>query len=223
MDVVWVPLTPPRRRKSVRRYEEFGGTMVDESVAEKLRARWSGARIRWVVAIAALVSLAGCSNKSPTGAAGTGATSATGTNGNSTGKGATSTTGGGTPCNPVTGAPCMIGEGCGLSTQNMYVCFPPPNDTPLCGACDPNMDTCANKTACVNSTMTGNGECFQYCCTDADCGGKTGSCDKLTLGDGITGFCGKPDAGGGSFGTPVCTGIPPAPPSMGSCASPVGG
>ncbi|NUP10177.1 MAG: hypothetical protein HOW73_29355 [Polyangiaceae bacterium] len=89
-------------------------------------------------------------------------------------------------CNPVTGEPCDVENGfaCDLGADG-YVCFGPPNDTPICDACDnANGPWCENGHTCLS-----DGSCAKYCCDDADCG--SGKCDKTKQGNPDVGVCVK--------------------------------
>jgi hypothetical protein len=124
-------------------------------------------------------------------------------------------------CNPVTNQPCntAMGEACDLTgsmnSLNVYVCFPPPNATDLCGACNnAGGPYCMGTQHCLENSMGMNGQCARYCCNDGDCGG--GKCDTSTL-PGGAGVCVQMlDAGvdpscGGDGGPPAVA------PSNGSC------
>ncbi len=97
------------------------------------------------------------------------------------------------PCNPVKDAECNIagGEACDASnaSPNGFECFPPPNPTAVCGDC--TNDYCADGATCVVADGAASiGKCAKFCCTDADCGGAAGSCEKTFLGDPNVGLCG---------------------------------
>jgi hypothetical protein len=118
--------------------------------------------------------------------------------------------GGGAPsgCNPVTNAGCNSagGEACDLNQDGVFFCFPPPNDTALCGACDNSAGPfCVAGATCQGEMGI---KCVRYCCTDADCGGSV--CTK-----GGFAMAGYPDLG-------VCDTMegcaaPAVAPSGGSC------
>jgi hypothetical protein len=123
-------------------------------------------------------------------------------------------------CNPVTNAGCTAaGSACDIGASGGFECFPPPNATPLCAACDPpNGKFCAGGMMC----LFGAAKCFKYCCDDADCG--TGTCWKnqtvifgapLALASDTPGICvtSVPDGGPAE---PACD-APPTSPSAGSC------
>ncbi len=129
-------------------------------------------------------------------------------------------------CNPVKDTQCNLaaGQACDGGMTG-FVCYDAPNDGLLCGACDNKNTYCSDGHACYPSNAAGDGKCMRYCCTDADCGGGVGSCDKNLTNDPAIGLCGAAMGGGGAgggagFATPVCTGIPPTAPSNGSCYTP---
>jgi hypothetical protein len=88
-----------------------------------------------------------------------------------------------TTCNPITNDGCTGTDTCQPDTSNShYYCQPVgtmPNIAP-CGDCTAAQAFCAKGGLCVGITMT-MAACIQMCCTDADCGGVTGSCQ-------VTGF-----------------------------------
>jgi hypothetical protein len=92
-------------------------------------------------------------------------------------------------CNPVNNQGCDggAGETCDFSDQG-FVCFPAPNDVPLCGNCD-NMNGpfCKPTMHCVEEDGGGTG-CGRWCCDDTDCTG--GHCDTTYLGQ-APGICVK--------------------------------
>ena len=93
-------------------------------------------------------------------------------------------------CNPVNNAGCDAGAGetCDLSSQG-FVCFPAPNDVPLCGTCDnQNGPFCKPTMHCVGTDGGGTG-CARFCCDDGDCTG--GKCDLSILGGQAPGICVK--------------------------------
>jgi hypothetical protein len=70
-------------------------------------------------------------------------------------------------CDPLTPGSCGAGEACDIGMSG-FECFPPPNDAQIGGACDNSAGPyCTNGAACVMMV------CAEYCCSDADCGGKT--------------------------------------------------
>ncbi|HZO15537.1 MAG TPA: hypothetical protein VFB62_19830 [Polyangiaceae bacterium] len=81
-------------------------------------------------------------------------------------------------CNPVTNEPCdtAAGEACDIAGIEGFQCYPPPNDTALCKACDQD----AGPWCRGGATCLGVDRCAKYCCNDSDCG--EGSCVK-TMGD----------------------------------------
>jgi hypothetical protein len=91
------------------------------------------------------------------------------------------TLGGQLQCNPVTNQGCdaSSGEACDFDGQK-FICFPPPNDQPLCAACGQSDGWCAPGMTCVEAT------CARYCCDDGDCG--LGVCVKGQVGPGV-GYC----------------------------------
>ena len=76
------------------------------------------------------------------------------------------------PCNPITNEGCDsdAGEACDHN-ETSFGCFDPPNDTPVCEACD-NVD---GPWCEAGKTCLPDGSCGAYCCDDGDCG--TGKCD----------------------------------------------
>jgi len=142
---------------------------------------------------AVIVAAAGCSGKGAgdngsggsgqassssqvsTGAQASSASSSATSTSTSTSTSASSGSGGGAwtaECNPVTNAGCKTGEACDASKDNKFVCFPAPNDSGLCVACDNESGPfCQGGYGCSAS----NG-CAKYCCDDGDCG--SGKCVK---------------------------------------------
>jgi len=107
----------------------------------------------------------------PDGSGGFGGNGAGGGNGN--GGSAPS----GDQCNPVTGNGCASdGSTCDLGPTGYFACFPPPNSVDVCGACDGVTAFCGSDLTCVLPNGSGDGACYRYCCTDADCGAG-GTCD----------------------------------------------
>lgn len=84
-------------------------------------------------------------------------------------------------CNPVNNAGCDggAGETCDLSDQG-FVCFPAPNDVPLCGACDNGQGPFCKPTMHCVEEDGGSFGCARFCCDDTDCTG--GKCDTSFLG-----------------------------------------
>jgi hypothetical protein len=82
---------------------------------------------------------------------------------------------GGGDCNPLSDS-CGAGEACDVAAQdNMFHCFPPPNDVPVGGSCDTaNGPFCAHGSACVGGT------CRAFCCSTEDCA--TGTCQQFGSG-----------------------------------------
>ena len=79
-------------------------------------------------------------------------------------------------CNPITNEGCDTdaGEACD-HTATGFGCFPAPNDTPICEACD-NQD---GPFCEAGHTCLPDGSCGAFCCDNADCG--TGKCDTALL------------------------------------------
>jgi hypothetical protein len=152
---------------------------------------------------------------------GAGAGNATGNFGGSQGTGGTLGSGGssgGGECNPVTGAGCPSdGSSCDLdSTTGMFACFGPPNTAVVCGSCDDTTTFCGSGLTCVLPANSTQGSCYQYCCTDADCGAG-GTCDT-TLAKLVLQPANPKDAVGlcVSGNGPACS-PPTTPPSGGTC------
>lgn len=73
-------------------------------------------------------------------------------------------------CNPMTDS-CAAGEACDLEAAGGFVCFPPPNDVPVGGACDAMAGPfCSQGGTCVTDPATMMAACLAYCCEDVDCG-----------------------------------------------------
>jgi hypothetical protein len=88
-------------------------------------------------------------------------------------------------CNPGTNSECSgtPGSACDLG-ETGYQCYGPPNDVACGGACDGSSGPfCLPGFTCLGG---GGSSCARYCCTDADCGGATGSCTDLTALAGYT-------------------------------------
>jgi hypothetical protein len=83
------------------------------------------------------------------------------------------------------------GEACDNGPDN-FNCYPAPNTGDLCGACDNQNTFCKDGLTCVPTDAQGTGKCARFCCTDADCGGATGSCAKGFSNDPMVGLCGTP-------------------------------
>ncbi len=119
-------------------------------------------------------------------------------------------------CNPVTNEGCPdAGSACDLGSGGVFVCFGPPNDVALCGACSNQNGPFCSPTMHCNEDANG-GKCARYCCGDGDCG--TGTCDmaSLMLPNGI-GVCVGMDMGAPTLAS--CD-APAEAPSMGSCFMP---
>ena len=182
-----------------------------------------------------MAAVLGCGGTSGTGGAGgTGSTTASSTNAkaSSSSKATTTTvasasgsgTGGamGVQCNPVKDTECDVagGEGCDYDQTAGFVCYLGPDNTiDVCGACnyDPgNPPFCKDGTTCMpDDAAMMTGKCVRFCCTDSDCGGAVGSCDKTLSGDPNVGLCGAEDATSMFIPAPICTA--PAAPPTGSC------
>ena len=113
-------------------------------------------------------------------------------------------------CNPVTNAGCEPGYACDSSIKSTFMCYEPPNDGALCGACDVNEGPwCTGGLTCTDDK-----ECVKFCCDDGDCG--TGTCSKVDSEGGVrfggvdVGFCVK------DTGKAACD-APAVAPSMGKC------
>ncbi len=113
-------------------------------------------------------------------------------------------------CNPVTNEGCTgAGEACDLSSGGNYVCFPPPNDTALCQACDNGAGPfCVPGATCIPETN----QCGRFCCADGDCG--TGVCNFDIYMDPEVGIC---VTAAGAI-TPSCD-APATSPSGGTCGA----
>lgn len=127
-------------------------------------------------------------------------------------------------CNPVKDTECDVagGEGCDYQQNGGFICYLGPDNTvDNCGACDfggGNPPFCKDGYTCMPiDAAQMAGKCVRFCCSDADCGGAAGSCDKTLSGDPNVGLCGAADPTHMFIMTPVCTGIPATPPSNGSC------
>lgn len=124
------------------------------------------------------------------------------------------------PCNPVYDMECDLANGgaCDINGDGTaYICYnDQPYTTPACGDCTTE-NLCMDGTTCqpVDAAQM-TYQCMHFCCTDADCDGSPGACDKTFFGDPDVGLCETPDASL-DFATPICTGFPASPPSMGSC------
>lgn len=82
--------------------------------------------------------------------------------------GGTSCYAGAGACDPTDPTSCGAGEACDVAEGEGLVCFPPPNDVPVGGACDPGAGPfCAHGGSCVEGT------CAKYCCSDDECDGGT--------------------------------------------------
>jgi hypothetical protein len=80
-------------------------------------------------------------------------------------------------CNPLTDS-CGAGQACDMAQDNMFHCFPPPNDTPIGGTCNAQSGPyCVHGAACVGGT------CRAYCCNDMDC--TTGACTAFSSGGSV--------------------------------------
>jgi hypothetical protein len=100
--------------------------------------------------------------------------------------GATPTTSGGScyaaaDCNPMTNEPCAVGQVCDWSSETgvySLKCWDDPMifTESLCAPCEVQAGPwCQAGMSCVGVASSAT-SCAQYCCTDADCGGKPGSC-----------------------------------------------
>lgn len=92
------------------------------------------------------------------------------------------TIGDGNVCNPITNEGCTEeGSVCDFGA-NGFECYPPPNDSALCQACNvADGPFCGAGLTCVND------QCVAFCCTNEDCG--TGTCDTTFSEDGSFGLC----------------------------------
>ena len=117
-------------------------------------------------------------------------------------------------CNPVNNQGCDTanGEACDLSNSGDFICFGPPNDGTLCGACNNNNGPfCKPGLHCLADIA----KCVHYCCDDGDCGAG-GHCDKTLLSVSMgTGLC-VGAAGDAGAPTPACE-APVSAPSNGAC------
>jgi hypothetical protein len=80
-------------------------------------------------------------------------------------------------CNPITNEGCSTdtGEACD-HTPDGFGCFPAPNDTPICEACDNQ----AGPFCEAGHTCLPDGGCAAFCCDDGDCGAN-GKCDTTVI------------------------------------------
>src|SRR5262249_53980736 len=89
-----------------------------------------------------------------------------------------------TVCNPITNAGCTGTDVCDSDNSGKYwICYQgaTPSVGP-CGNCRTNARLCKGGNTCIDFTDPDGGvlftECVKYCCTDADCGGASGTCNK---------------------------------------------
>jgi hypothetical protein len=86
-------------------------------------------------------------------------------------------------CNPITNEPCASGQVCDWASDTGYYylrCWDNPGifSEPLCAPCSVQQGPwCQPGLSCVGPAA-GSTSCAEYCCTDADCGGKPGSCAR---------------------------------------------
>jgi hypothetical protein len=92
-----------------------------------------------------------------------------------------------TICNPITNSGCTGTDVCGPDNSgSFWVCTPGGSpDVALCGDCSSQTAVCAAGNICIGYQAPDGGagptECVHYCCTDADCGGASGSCNTSGL------------------------------------------
>jgi hypothetical protein len=79
-------------------------------------------------------------------------------------------------CNPVTNAPCAVGQACDIKVDSSsemvtgFACYDGPNDAALCAACSVTGGaSCGGGLSCANVSPTWLA-CARFCCSDADCG-----------------------------------------------------
>ena len=77
-------------------------------------------------------------------------------------------------CNPLTDS-CAAGQSCDIAQDNLFHCFPPPNDAPVGSPCD-----VASGPYCQHGGTCVGGTCRAYCCDDTDC--TIGSCQAVGSG-----------------------------------------
>ena len=121
-------------------------------------------------------------------------------------------------CNPVTEQGCeAAGSTCDMDVSAGYFqCYPGPGNTvQACGQCDTVNTFCAPGLTCADTTTGASvGECYQYCCTDADCG--AGGICSATLGQSVLAPANTSDGVGlcvqGSANNAASCGVPQASP-----------
>jgi hypothetical protein len=93
-----------------------------------------------------------------------------------------------TTCNPLTNSGCTGTDICiPDNSGNYWVCIPITGATIVqtCNDCSGNTALCAKDNICIqyqnDAGVIDLTECVKYCCTDADCGGTSGSCNKQAL------------------------------------------
>jgi len=95
-------------------------------------------------------------------------------------------------CNPVTNLGCnqSNGEACDDDLQGGFMCYAPPNDVALGGACNiVDGPSCSAGMVCNGASDTNaNGICAKYCCSNQDCSGSA-VCVSLDTQYGTLGFC----------------------------------
>jgi hypothetical protein len=90
-------------------------------------------------------------------------------------------------CNPITNGGCTAGEACDVGNANGVVglmCFPPPNEVPLGGACNLH-----NGPFCEGGAFCMGGTCQKACCSGADCPSAARYCIALDAASGTLGGC----------------------------------
>jgi hypothetical protein len=83
-----------------------------------------------------------------------------------------------TNCNPVTNEGCTGTDTCNPDNSGKYWVCQPVGTMPniaVCGDCTAAQAYCKFGGLCVGVTKT-MAQCWQMCCSDADCGGAAGSC-----------------------------------------------
>ena len=94
-------------------------------------------------------------------------------------------------CNPVTNAGCdSVGEACDDDENHGFKCYAPPNDVAEGGDCNVvEGPSCKAGFVCAGATAEEpDGTCRRYCCSSADCNGR--SCVPIDAKLGTLGSCG---------------------------------
>jgi len=93
-------------------------------------------------------------------------------------------------CTPITNAGCGAGEACDDDDLGGFKCYQPPNEVAEGGDCNVvEGPSCKAGLMCAGATADDpDGTCARFCCSSAECGGKT--CQPIDPKRGSLGYCG---------------------------------